>query len=76
MLLSHASAENITKHWRRTVSLTADPGRVPCQPCHRLHDDISTCVKAPSDEAAACMADITVDRLIHSIVDAWSGVPI
>ncbi len=71
VLLSHASAENITKWWVNTTSMTADPARVPCVPCHRLHDDPSTCVPATDmhdgTKAAACMADISVDRLVSTI---------
>lgn len=65
MLLSHASVENITKHWVNTNTLTADPNRVPCWPCHRLHNDISTCT--PSKEnpnAAACISDISTERVV------------
>jgi ADP-heptose:LPS heptosyltransferase len=75
MLLSHASPENITKHWRNTTTLTADPARVPCWPCHRLHDDPSTCVVAKDNFAAdgvtpwgaSCMADISVERLVSTV---------
>jgi len=58
MLLSHASPENITKHWRNTTTLRADPKHVGCWPCHQLHDTIETCRKAENAEAAACIADI------------------
>lgn len=58
VLLSHASPFNITEHWRNTISLHADPKRVPCWPCHRLHETTATCIRAESIEAAACMADI------------------
>lgn len=63
--LSHASQENITKHWVNTVTLHADPVRVPCWPCHRLHDDISTCTpNADGGHAAACVSDITVETIV------------
>ena len=67
MLLSHASAENITKHWVNTTTLHADPDNVPCWPCHRLHDTIDTCHKGKDTEAAACMADISVERLLEAV---------
>lgn len=72
-LVSHASAENITKHWVNTTTLHADPNRVPCWPCHRLHDDISTCTPAKDfgGHAAACMADIDVETLIGTIERLW-----
>jgi ADP-heptose:LPS heptosyltransferase len=59
MLLSHASPENITKHWRDTTTLHTDPERVPCWPCHQLHDGTETCRKAENVEASACIADIS-----------------
>lgn len=59
VLLSHASPENITKHWRNTRSFFADPARVPCAPCHRLHSDLTFCKKADEEvPSVACMADI------------------
>jgi ADP-heptose:LPS heptosyltransferase len=68
VLVSHASAENITKHWVNTTTLHADPVRVPCWPCHRLHDDMSTCVPAAgTTETAACMADIGVEQVIGAV---------
>jgi ADP-heptose:LPS heptosyltransferase len=64
MLLSHASRENITKHWRRTISLQADPGRVRCAPCHKLHDDVSTCTPNKQNTGAACISDISVRDIL------------
>jgi ADP-heptose:LPS heptosyltransferase len=66
VLLSHASEENITKHWRYTATLHADQERVPCWPCHRLHDSIETCRKAEHAEAAACIADINPEQLMET----------
>jgi len=70
MIVSHASPENITKHWVNTVTLHADPERVPCWPCHRLHDDPSTCVQSKDESivpSAACMADIDHDTVFNTI---------
>jgi ADP-heptose:LPS heptosyltransferase len=69
VLVSHASNENITKHWTNTVTLHADPERVDCWPCHRLHDEASTCRKAEDAEAAACMADIRHEVVFETIRD-------
>lgn len=73
VMLSHASTENITKHWANTVTLAADQDRIPCYPCHRLHSDISTCVKAKDRaiNAAACMADISVESIVESVDRLW-----
>lgn len=71
VMVSHASAENITKHWVNTETLHADPNNVPCWPCHRLHDDPSTCTPAKDGgSAAACMADIKVDVVIKAVAHA------
>lgn len=68
MLLSHASQENITKHWVNTKTLHADPVTVPCWPCHRLHDDIATCTpNKDGGHAAACISDITVETIVEEV---------
>lgn len=67
MMLSHASAENITKYWKNTTSLFADPVRVPCAPCHRLHDDSSTCTPNKDNTGAACISDISVDTIVSTV---------
>ena len=69
IMLSHASEENITKGWLNTITLHADPERVDCWPCHRLHSDPSTCRKAKDKDvnAAACMADISVETIVQSV---------
>jgi ADP-heptose:LPS heptosyltransferase len=73
MMVSHASAENITKHWVNTTTLHADPSRVPCWPCHRLHNDISTCVPDKDvGKGAACMGDISVETVVQAVDKAWS----
>lgn len=72
VMVSHASAENITKHWVNTVTLQADRNRVPCFPCHRLHDDPSTCVAAKdAPGSAACMADIPVETVLENVARLW-----
>lgn len=68
VLLSHASAENITKHWVNTTTLHADPNNVPCWPCHRLHSDMTTCTpNKDTPNAAACISDISVEQILSSI---------
>lgn len=68
VMVSHASDENITKHWVNTITLHADPNRVPCWPCHRLHNDLTTCTPAKDlGISAACMADISVDQIMTAV---------
>jgi ADP-heptose:LPS heptosyltransferase len=73
MLLSHASPENITKHWINTRTMHADRVRVDCWPCHQLHDTVATCRKAANAEAAACIADITHEAVFHAARAALKG---
>lgn len=67
LMVSHASVENITKHWINTVTLHADPDRVPCWPCHRLHDRIDTCTPNKDGNGAACISDISVESVITNV---------
>lgn len=68
VMVSHASAENITKHWVKTVTLHANEARVPCWPCHRLHDTIETCVpNKDGGHAAACISDISVETIVSEV---------
>lgn len=71
IMVSHASAENITKHWINTTTLHADPQRVPCWPCHRLHNDQSTCVPNKENTGAACISDISVERMVQAVSEKW-----
>lgn len=76
VLVSHASAENITKHWVNTTTLHADPSRVPCWPCHRLHDDVSTCVPSKdTGSSASCMSDISVETILEYVSKYWPRSP-
>jgi ADP-heptose:LPS heptosyltransferase len=67
MLLSHASALNITKHWLRTVTLHADQKRVPCWPCHRLISDWSHCTPNAKNTGAACITSIPVEAIVSAV---------
>lgn len=69
MLLSHASPENVTKHWRNTVTLHADPVRVPCWPCHQLHDSSATCTQNKDNTGAACISDISAEAVLQAAKD-------
>ena len=73
VMVSHASAENITKWWMNTITLHADPDRVPCWSCHRLHEDPSTCVVNKEGNGAACISDISVELLVTAVKAAWGS---
>lgn len=79
VLHSHASVDNITKHWKNTISLHADQKKVPCWPCHLLHDTADTCMEMqlraglkPSTEdiGSACIRSIDVQTLIKAVTAA------
>ena len=60
--LSHSTKENLTKHWKNTVSLTPPPS-VDCYPCHMLHFNFDHCKKDAQTGVAACQAAIPVDMV-------------
>jgi ADP-heptose:LPS heptosyltransferase len=66
MMLSHASETNITKHWKNTTTLHASD-RVPCWPCHQLHDTVHTCRSNADNTGAACISDIPVQALMDAV---------
>jgi ADP-heptose:LPS heptosyltransferase len=79
VLLSHASPENITKHWVNTTSLHANPTRVPCWPCHLLIEEPADCERLSGKKdglGAACITDIVPDVVIESIKTAMKTNPL
>jgi len=72
VMLSHASPENITKHWINTTTLHATD--VACWPCHQLHDEQKTCTPNRDGNGAACISDISSEKLLTTIADIWKGI--
>jgi ADP-heptose:LPS heptosyltransferase/predicted SAM-dependent methyltransferase len=68
--LSHSTADNLTKHWRNTVTLAPPEGKVPCYPCHMLHNDWTFCHQSKETGAALCASAISPERVFGAIVDA------
>lgn len=71
VMLSHSSVENLTKHWKNTVSLVPT---VPCYPCHRLHYGREFCFEHEDTGAAMCQVSITPDTIydaIHAAYQLW-----
>ena len=66
LLLSHASVENIAKHWVNVVPLHADQTRVSCWPCHQLHDTMDFCRENQWKNGAACISDISVGDIVST----------
>jgi ADP-heptose:LPS heptosyltransferase len=76
VLLSHASPENITKHWKRTIALHANREAVDCWPCHQLHDTIEFCRANKDITGAACISDISAEIIVDTAHTLLSGQPI
>ncbi len=67
LMLGHASKKNITDHWVNTVTLQPNHDRVPCHPCHLLHDfPAFTCKVNEDKSAAACISDISVEMILQA----------
>lgn len=64
VLLSHSSANNLTRFWANTHPLSGD---VPCFPCHRLHHDWRGCRRDAQTDCAACQAAIKPQTVL-----AWA----
>ena len=69
VFLSHSSVENLTKHWRNTVSITSN---APCHPCHQLHLSIHECDLDPNTQMPICTSldPVVVARaIVGDVVD-------
>lgn len=59
VLLSHSSANNLTRDWERTLALA--PVDLPCYPCHRIHSDFSFCRRSSESGASLCQHSATAE---------------
>lgn len=66
VLLSHSSAENLTKHWKNTMSV--EPTGLACYPCHRLHRAFEFCARHPDTGFAACQSVATADVIAEPVL--------
>lgn len=64
-LLSHSSAENLTKHWANATAVHAR--NTPCYPCHQLHTGMRYCREDAASGAAQCQVDIHPDEVFSAI---------
>lgn len=65
--LSHSSADNLTRHWKNTTTLSASVVDAKCSPCHRLHSTWEFCHKAEATGAALCASSISPDRVFDAV---------
>jgi hypothetical protein len=74
VLLSHSTANNLTKHWINTAALVP---KVPCYPCHRLHYTREWCPEDKQTGASVCAVSIQPDAVVAAIraeYDAWRAL--
>jgi ADP-heptose:LPS heptosyltransferase len=64
VLLSHSTVQNLTRHWVNTVSLN---GRVPCYPCHRIHQTFEYCTRDQASGTAACQNAISAEQVLQVV---------
>lgn len=70
ILLSHSSANNLTKHWRNTTALA---GRAACHPCHQLHYTTEFCTVDPETHAATCQAGMHPELIFEPVFADYGG---
>ena len=58
VMLSHSSAENLTRYWVNTTTLE---GVAPCWPCHRMHYSFDHCERDEGTGTALCQSGIGMD---------------
>lgn len=61
VLLSHSSANNLTKYWINTA--TIEPGATHCYPCHRMHYSFDHCHRGEQTGTALCQENISIDSV-------------
>lgn len=66
VMLSHSSAENLTRDWRAVRTLA---GAVPCHPCHQIHYTHEHCPQDEATRAAKCQAAIPVEAVMEALQD-------
>lgn len=65
VMLSHSSAENLTKHWVNETVI--EPG-VACFPCHRMQYDSTYCPRDEATGASICAASIDSASVVSAIM--------
>lgn len=73
VLLTHSTADNLTKHWANTVALN---GTAPCWPCHQIHQSWSHCTRDEATGKALCQATIRPERVLDELRDALLPAPV
>lgn len=72
VLLSHSSAENLTKHWVNTVAMA--PKGLECYPCHRVHPLWHYCNLNREVKAAVCQASEPAELVAGVVWQYLTGI--
>jgi ADP-heptose:LPS heptosyltransferase/predicted SAM-dependent methyltransferase len=64
VMLTHSTAENLTRDWHRTIALHGD---VACYPCHRIHYTHQHCPQDETTKAAKCQAAIRIETVMEAL---------
>lgn len=67
-ILSHSTAENLTKHWRNTIGI--EPKDTPCYPCHKLHYGWWSCHRERRGmevDGALCQVNVSPEDVYDAI---------
>jgi ADP-heptose:LPS heptosyltransferase/predicted SAM-dependent methyltransferase len=61
VLLSHSSANNLTKHWVNTVAV--EPQNTACYPCHKMHYSFEHCNRSEETGTALCATNTDLEHV-------------
>lgn len=67
VFLSHSSETNLTRDWVNTTVMVPDKAVAPCYPCHKLHQNWSTCHQHPDTNAALCASSILPEQVFEAV---------
>lgn len=70
VLLSHSSAQNLTRDWPNTTAIRKLPPCAGETGCHRLHYDWSGCNQNAYTKAAECQSMISVEEVLAFTCEA------
>jgi len=71
LLLSHSTANNLSKHWENVQSLA--PVNTPCHPCHQLHYGQGLCELEENSHSAICAANIPPYQVYDAIEKVYKN---
>lgn len=71
LLLSHSSANNLSKHWKNVQALT--PVDCACYPCHRLHYSTEYCNIVEESGAALCAQNIDAPVIYAAVEKVYKN---